>query len=109
MGLWRSLGARFHGMEEVVGSIPTRSTKELKRAPALLMQSLLRLRCAAYSGPSPLVSLVLQISRPRFQLSNALGTWLEIRISCTIEYQVTSRVFVVSSGRVDGKEDSFLS
>ena len=26
MGLWRSLGARFHGMEEVVGSIPTRST-----------------------------------------------------------------------------------
>ncbi len=27
VGLWRSLGARFHGMEEVVGSIPTRSTK----------------------------------------------------------------------------------
>jgi hypothetical protein len=26
MGLWRSLGARFHGMEEAVGSIPTRST-----------------------------------------------------------------------------------
>ena len=26
VGLWRSLGARFHGMEEVVGSIPTRST-----------------------------------------------------------------------------------
>ena len=23
------LGARFHGMEEVVGSIPTRSTKNL--------------------------------------------------------------------------------
>jgi hypothetical protein len=23
------LGARFHGMEEVVGSIPTRSTKSL--------------------------------------------------------------------------------
>ena len=29
VGLWRSLGARFHGMEEVVGSIPTRSTKSL--------------------------------------------------------------------------------
>jgi hypothetical protein len=29
MGLWRSLGARFHGMEEVVGSIPTRSTNFL--------------------------------------------------------------------------------
>ena len=28
VGLWRSLGARFHGMEEVVGSIPTRSTKK---------------------------------------------------------------------------------
>ena len=28
MGLWRSLGARFHGMEEVVGSIPTRSTNQ---------------------------------------------------------------------------------
>ena len=27
VGLWRSLGARFHGMEEVVGSIPTRSTR----------------------------------------------------------------------------------
>ena len=26
VGLWRSLGARFHGMEEVVGSIPTMST-----------------------------------------------------------------------------------
>ena len=25
------LGARFHGMEEVVGSIPTRSTKYLKQ------------------------------------------------------------------------------
>src|ERR1039458_9452527 len=30
VGLWRSLGARFHGMEEVVGSIPTRSTKSIK-------------------------------------------------------------------------------
>ena len=29
VGLWRSLGARFHGMEEVVGSIPTRSTIQL--------------------------------------------------------------------------------
>jgi hypothetical protein len=29
VGLWRSLGARFHGMEEVVGSIPTRSTNKL--------------------------------------------------------------------------------
>jgi hypothetical protein len=29
VGLWRSLGARFHGMEEVVGSIPTRSTNQL--------------------------------------------------------------------------------
>ena len=29
VGLWRSLGARFHGMEEVVGSIPTRSTNIL--------------------------------------------------------------------------------
>jgi hypothetical protein len=28
VGLWRSLGARFHGMEEVVGSIPTRSTNK---------------------------------------------------------------------------------
>ena len=27
VGLWRSLGARFHGMEEVIGSIPIRSTK----------------------------------------------------------------------------------
>jgi hypothetical protein len=26
VGLWRSLGARFHGMEEVIGSIPIRST-----------------------------------------------------------------------------------
>ena len=30
VGLWRSLGARFHGMEEVVGSIPTRSTNNVK-------------------------------------------------------------------------------
>ena len=30
VGLWRSLGARFHGMEEVVGSIPTRSTKSFQ-------------------------------------------------------------------------------
>ena len=29
VGLWRSLGARFHGMEEVVGSIPTRSTNQI--------------------------------------------------------------------------------
>ncbi len=29
VGLWRSLGARFHGMEEVVGSIPTRSTNRI--------------------------------------------------------------------------------
>jgi hypothetical protein len=28
VGLWRSLGARFHGMEEVIGSIPIRSTKQ---------------------------------------------------------------------------------
>ena len=36
VGLWRSLGARFHGMEEVVGSIPTRSTnRQIKeRVPA---------------------------------------------------------------------------
>ena len=31
VGLWRSLGARFHGMEEVVGSIPTRSTKSIQQ------------------------------------------------------------------------------
>ena len=31
VGLWRSLGARFHGMEEVVGSIPTRSTIHFTR------------------------------------------------------------------------------
>jgi hypothetical protein len=31
VGLWRSLGARFHGMEEVVGSIPTRSTKSFQQ------------------------------------------------------------------------------
>ena len=28
VGLWRSLGARFHGMEEVIGSIPIRSTNK---------------------------------------------------------------------------------
>jgi hypothetical protein len=32
VGLWRSLGARFHGMEEVVGSIPTRSTNPFSPA-----------------------------------------------------------------------------
>ena len=30
VGLWRSLGARFHGMEEVIGSIPIRSTNYFK-------------------------------------------------------------------------------
>ena len=30
------LGARFHGMEEVVGSIPTRSTISLKNLGPLL-------------------------------------------------------------------------
>ena len=29
------LGARFHGMEEVVGSIPTRSTKSLNPSPTM--------------------------------------------------------------------------
>jgi hypothetical protein len=29
------LGARFHGMEEVVGSIPTRSTKSLNKLSAM--------------------------------------------------------------------------
>jgi hypothetical protein len=29
------LGARFHGMEEVVGSIPTRSTKILNKLEAV--------------------------------------------------------------------------
>ena len=36
------LGARFHGMEEVVGSIPTRSTKfsrQLRRAQAVVSLS----------------------------------------------------------------------
>ena len=33
VGLWRSLGARFHGMEEVVGSIPTRSTIDSDQYP----------------------------------------------------------------------------
>jgi hypothetical protein len=37
VGLWRSLGARFHGMEEVVGSIPTRSTKSLNNLEAPLV------------------------------------------------------------------------
>jgi hypothetical protein len=30
------LGARFHGMEEVVGSIPTRSTKQINHFEAPL-------------------------------------------------------------------------
>jgi hypothetical protein len=34
VGLWRSLGARFHGMEEVVGSIPTRSTNQINHLEA---------------------------------------------------------------------------
>jgi hypothetical protein len=38
VGLWRSLGARFHGMEEVVGSIPTRSTKSAQQFSELLGQ-----------------------------------------------------------------------
>jgi hypothetical protein len=34
------LGARFHGMEEVVGSIPTRSTKiSLTPSPSACLQS----------------------------------------------------------------------
>ena len=32
------LGARFHGMEEVVGSIPTRSTKDSTAHHALLCE-----------------------------------------------------------------------
>src|SRR5580698_9607014 len=32
------LGARFHGMEEVVGSIPTRSTKFFKFRPAEVLR-----------------------------------------------------------------------
>ena len=42
------LGARFHGMEEVVGSIPTRSTKSLNGlAPiALLIPQFLPVTCA---------------------------------------------------------------
>src|SRR6201997_1358866 len=35
VGLWRSLGARFHGMEEVVGSIPTRSTNQSRQSRRL--------------------------------------------------------------------------
>jgi hypothetical protein len=34
------LGARFHGMEEVVGSIPTRSTKSLNRLDGASVQRL---------------------------------------------------------------------
>jgi hypothetical protein len=37
VGLWRSLGARFHGMEEVVGSIPTRSTNKPLKMRSLLL------------------------------------------------------------------------
>ena len=36
------LGARFHGMEEVVGSIPTRSTKSSIMEGELPLQSWLR-------------------------------------------------------------------
>ena len=39
VGLWRSLGARFHGMEEVVGSIPTRSTKSLNNLADILQMA----------------------------------------------------------------------
>jgi hypothetical protein len=34
------LGARFHGMEEVAGSIPARSTKFLSASPASLIITL---------------------------------------------------------------------
>jgi hypothetical protein len=34
------LGARFHGMEEVVGSIPTRSTKSPTKQPDVLFRPL---------------------------------------------------------------------
>ena len=33
------LGARFHGMEEVVGSIPTRSTKNARETTLYILQS----------------------------------------------------------------------
>ena len=49
------LGARFHGMEEVVGSIPTRSTKSLNglASIAILIPKFLpvMLACSWYKHP----------------------------------------------------------
>ena len=60
------LGARFHGMEEVVGSIPTRSTKSLNHLQAsgavetaekpvtiatLMLRDLLRAQNARFASP----------------------------------------------------------
>ncbi len=53
------LGARFHGMEEVVGSIPTRSTKSLNGLARTAISALQFLPLVSISNPlstDPLLS-----------------------------------------------------
>ena len=50
------LGARFHGMEEVVGSIPTRSTKSLQQ---LSLETASQTVCTHYE---PVLKLVDRVS-----------------------------------------------
>ena len=51
------LGARFHGMEEVVGSIPTRSTKSLAMPSVYILQSESTQRFYIGCGEKPLARL----------------------------------------------------
>ncbi len=45
------LGARFHGMEEVVGSIPTRSTKHLPACSTPPFSSVGKRRIGCHASP----------------------------------------------------------
>ena len=43
MGLWRGLGARFHGMKDVIGSIPDQSTNNPLHINCLIINSIFSL------------------------------------------------------------------
>ena len=58
------LGARFHGMEEVVGSIPTRSTKSLNALAAARCRSGRSLTCDSV----PVITALCHLNEPRLKL-----------------------------------------
>ncbi len=81
VGLWRSLGARFHGMEEVVGSIPTRSTnRQIKeRVPACREGCRFDSVKAHHSFVMPSVYILESQSSKRFYIGSAND--VEIRLA----------------------------